>query len=161
MGVEHHVPPGGRALLEPTIVPELHVVEGAIDLGGSAAEFAGGRGFAVISDVDDMQRQAAEIGTVASRDTAAGHRNGGAAARGEWRLRDAGPHDPGIVGRVEPVLVGERGEAVLPPVFSPGIMYQETDLVVADEREGVATSGDLVDRRGNRHNRLVTTPELR
>ena len=52
---------------------------------------------------------------------------------------DAGPGDPRVVAGLEPVVVGQRGEATVAPLVAPGVLDEEPDVVVADDAEGMAT----------------------
>ncbi len=63
-----------------------------------------------------------------------------AGALGDHR-RHPGPRHPGVVAGVEPVVVRQRGEPALAPLGAPGVLHQETDVVVADDAERVTAQG--------------------
>ena len=105
---------------------------------GVRAEPSGGGQAPLVAEVDDVPLQPHEV-----RTGPGGQPPGGVLhqldplARGHHRV-DAGTSHPRVVRRLEPVVVGQGGAPVPAPVLAPGVLHEEPDLVVADERVGMA-----------------------
>ena len=172
MGVEHDPARGlcirlciRPCLRLPLLVAGAHLGEDLVELGWGGGEPARGGEPAVVADVDHVRGELVDVRGGGEGEATAGE--GGDLTAGA--LRDDRGHswtsDPGVVPRLQPVVVGQRREALVAPLGPPGVLHEEADLVVADDAERVPTErlrgaglGDhvhglllAVDRAGDRH----------
>ena len=139
MSVKNHVAFNGGVTLKPEFMPAFHVLKDFLNLGGGADKLAGSRKPPLIAKINRVDSQSSLVEARPSGYAAASDKGSAAAPGGKWRSGHAGARDPGIVGGVKPIFIGQSSKAALAPLRPPRVLHQEANLVIANQGEGMST----------------------